>query len=329
MAHELSINAEGKAEAMFAGEKPWHGLGTMVDGLKTPEQALDLASLRWTADRAPLYLHGPTKPLQIPDKDAIIRSDTGAYLGTVGKHWVPVQNEEQAEFIAALTGTGEAVVECAGALRGGKRIFWTCKMPGTVKVTDGDEIEKYLILANGHDGHLAFRAFWSPIRVVCMNTLNAALDGVKEGVVVYHRLDAKHRVEQARKILGIAGGYYSKLGETFKQMLAVSIGEAGFKSYLEEVFPIELEEGKKPTKATIRARALVTENFQHGRGSEIAGQTVWGAYNAVTEFLDHQKQNGSKEESAEERLASKFEAVLLGGSKDVQQKAFNAALALV
>lgn len=323
MAHELSTNEAGQVEAMFAGEKPWHGLGTLVDGLQTPAKALDLAHLNWTVEKRPIQLCGGKR---IPDRVATVRSDNGAYLGVVSPSYQPVQNDEQAAFIEALAGTGEAVVECVGALREGRRIFWTCKLPKNLKVTDGDEIERYLILANGHDGSLSFRAFWSPIRVVCQNTLNAALRGVKDGVVFYHFLNVSKRMDEARQILGLADTYYTRLGEQFKALLAVSIGESEFRSYLDEVFPIDTGATKAAVTLNQKVRAQVVQNFHEGRGADVAGKTAWGAYNAVTEYIDHQKTQLKADEQT--RKDRRFESILLGSGKDLQQHAFDTALEL-
>ncbi|MCZ7648120.1 MAG: DUF932 domain-containing protein [Planctomycetota bacterium] len=327
MAHELSTNEAGQVEAMFATHvKPWHGLGEMVDGAQTPRTALTLAHLDWLVRKVPLTL--PNGAV-VPDKMATIRADSEKYLGTVGTDWTPVQNVEQAEFIEALVGTGHAVVECVGALKEGRRTFWTCKLPGNLIVTPGDEIERYMILANGHDGGMAFRAFWSPIRVVCQNTLNAALSvgRVQEGVTLYHTKNVKSRVEQAKRILGVAGTYYDRLGETFHRMIQREITGDEFKLYVDEVFPLPKEEGKKAGVTTQRAREAVTKNMRSGVGAKLAGHTAWGAYNAVTEYIDHQK--SQKSAGDEEQREKRFESILTGTGKALQQKAFDTALALV
>ncbi|HYG74756.1 MAG TPA: DUF932 domain-containing protein [Planctomycetota bacterium] len=324
MAHEISFNNAGQAEAMFAGTKPWHGLGTMVKEMQRPLEALKLARLDWTVMKTPLYLGNGE---EIADKVAIVREDSGAYLGTVGTGYTPVQNHEQAEFIEALLGTGEATVECAGVLRGGRRTFWTCKLADNLKVTDGDVVEKYLILCNGHDGTLAFRAFWSPIRVVCQNTLNAALDGVKDGVVFYHFLNVNKRIDEARNILRISNSYYDALCTSFRELQATRLSDKRLREYLETVFPVSEESKGKPAETIVqKTRNQVRANFYEGRGADVAGKTAWGAYNAVTEYVCHQKkQLAMDSSSAGDR---RFEQIFFGTGKELQQRAFNTALAL-
>lgn len=313
MAHEIS-EVNGVAEAAFAYQPAWHGLGKVLPGLMTAQEALDAAHLRWQVVEKPLYFDGGK---EVPDRKAMFREDTGLYLGTVGSDWVAVQNEEQARFLEALVGAG-AIVDCAGALRQGRRTFWTVRSPKDLVIGGEDRIQKYLILCNGHDGSLAFRAFWSPIRVVCANTLNAALGRSHDGVALFHRSKVHDHLNEARRILGLARDYYEALGKNFEIMLAKAFSDAEFKVFVDEVFP--LEKGREDhTPMTIGARRAVAENFREGRGHEIAGRTAWGAYNAVTEYLGHQKEYKSRER--------RFENLLLGGPvRETQQRAFKVAM---
>lgn len=319
MSHEISVQ-NGVAEAAFAYSPAWHGLGTLVKELMTVDEARDEAHLNWTVEKHPLYFGDGSL---VPDKVAVRRSDNDFYLGTVGNDWVPVQNEEQARFIEALTGEGAAVVECVGALREGRRTFWTVRVPGEVVLPNGDKIQKYLIVCNGHDGSLAFRAFWSPVRVVCSNTLNISFRDAKDGIALFHRSKVMDHLEEARKILGLANAYYAQLGKKFEVLLDKAFSDAEFKLYVDEVVPPTAKDKKKDggyTKLERQARKSIVTNFYEGRGHEMAGRTAWGAYNAVTEYLDHQKEYTSN--------SRKFENLLIGGTKELQQKAYNVAHAM-
>lgn len=317
MAHQISINEGGQAEAAFAYKPAWHGLGVVVNSFMNVEEALDTAHLRWKVNKEPLYFAtGGT----VPDRVAVCRGDSGTYLGTVGKDWVPVQNEEQAKFIEALTGLGAYVVECVGAIRQGRRTFWTIKVPGAIVLPGNDKVDKYLIVVNGHDGTLAFRAFWSPIRVVCNNTVNAALSKSNDnGVSLYHRSKVSGHLEEARALLGLANKYYADLGTQFEHLMDKAFTDAEFKLYVDTVIPKPT--GKDAfTPLQQEARHCIASNYESGVGHEMAGKTAWGAYNAVTEYVCHQRGYASP--------TRRFENLLLGGTKAVQQKAFDVALAM-
>ena len=333
MAHELSINQEGKAEAMFAGQVPWHGLGTMVEELQEPMKALELANMNWKVVKKDLYYGDDVANRQkVPHQVGTVRADTGAYLGTVGKNYVPIQNEEQAKFISDLLGTGEAVVECVGALYGGAWSFWTCRLPKTITVLDGDVIKEYLILANSHAGDLTFRAFWSPIRVVCKNTLNAALHGVTNGVAIYHTLNAASRVSEAQSILKIADSYYLELQKEFQELAKKKIEEPKFFEFVNEVFP-NPEPAKEPGKALKAVREQIHQNYLSGPGADIAGKTPYGAYNAVTQFVSHQQGRAGRiaKNNPGRFSQNQFASIISGDGRKLQQKAFAEAkkLALV
>lgn len=317
MAHEISVRSDDTAEAMFAGTPAWHGLGALVPSHVTPLLALTLAHLDWEVEKRPIRTE---TGLPITTHKATHRCDTGALLGVVGTDYEPMQNSQQAAWIESLVGQG-STVECCGALREGRRTFWTLKIPGDVMVSAQDAVKQYLIVANGHDGGLAFRAFWSPIRVVCSNTLNASLPGAKDGVFLRHTKGIHSSVAEAQRVLRIAGDYYNKLGETFRAMLATPMTDEGFTSYLDGLLPLS------PTRALpVREeyRATVRNNWVQGAGAEMARGTVWGAYNAVTELTSHgQRTRGGL--PAERR----FMSVMFGAGKQLGQEAFEAAVELV
>jgi len=316
MAHELE-ERNGVIEAAFAGQKPWHGLGQMVKEHMTTDEALDLAHLRWRImlldlqytlpdNAVPDALYEGDYTRTIPDTRAIIREDTGEYFGTVGNRYTPIQNEDQAAFIQALIGDGN-VVECCGALFGGRKVFWTVKCPTELLIGGEDRIEKYLIIVNGHDGSIGFTVFWSPIRVVCNNTLRAALDGKGEQIVrLKHTNNVHDRVDDARKTLGIAEDYFNQVGEKFESFLTCKINPGDFLAYTEKLF------GDKED-----TRNIVKTNYQ----AENQQGTMWGAYNAVTQFADHQMRFRGTVGREEKR----FESVLYGPGFKVKKRAFELA----
>lgn len=322
MAHEIHTNEDGKAEAMFAYKAAWHGLGTVVNRDVSPMEALKISRLNWAVRKEPLYR---TNLEQLPDRVAICRGDNGLYLGVVGKDYQPVQNLEQAAFIEELCGEGNAVVDACGALRNGRRIFWTVKLANALSIgKNKDSVSQYLILANGHDGSLAFRAFWSPVRVVCSNTLNAALRGVRSGLSLRHTGNISRRVSEAREVLGLAGEYYYELGERFDALAEVALDDAGFSKFLDRVTPIP--HGADLDSAIHAMRNRITANWQTGRGADLAGQSMWRAYNAITEYVSHQRPVRGKNPVTQ--AEHRFDAIFLGAGRTLQQKAFEAALQL-
>ncbi len=208
MAHELA-EANGKTSMAYFGETPWHGLGTKLDNPATSAEAIVSAGLDYDVNLVPLVTNDgrPT-----PQRKATVRSDTGAVLGVVGNTYTPIQNAEAFEFLDSVVADSGLRYHTAGALGRGERVWMLARLPGQIRVKDSDDItEKYLLLSNSHDGTAALRVLFSPIRVVCANTLSIAhRQGRQQGISILHRGDHQTKVQEAQKVLGIAHRFYEE-----------------------------------------------------------------------------------------------------------------------
>jgi phage/plasmid-like protein (TIGR03299 family) len=309
MAHQISIRKDGIAECAYAGKPAWHGLGVTVPEKMTPENALMLAHLDWEVERTPLYMQNADESYtQIRGKVATRRADNGLHLGVVGTDYQILQNYEQAQFISELIGGG-AVVDAVGALWEGRRIFWTCKVPADYKLA-GDKAEKYLLVMNSHDGSLAFRAFFTPVRVVCNNTLMAAL-GAKvngkyrvDGFTIKHTCNINARVNEARELLGLADEYYRIMAEECDKLANKKMTADTFKG---KFLPALIKtEGKKPDEITGQQTNLSDALIHNWIDSDIKDENAWRAYNAVTDYTTHTqiKEGRGKSDYAIRRLTN-------------------------
>src|SRR5579859_4997586 len=201
MAHNLDMST-GKAAFAFAGKKPWHGLGKQVPAHMKPREAVIEGGLTWKVGKFEMEIRseimydqdgaGKRRPtVYIPDRFAIMRLDTFAVLGEVGSDYQEVQNEEAFEPFEALFGKDAACIETVGALEGGKRIFAMAKRNATVEVMPGDPVEDYFLMTSSHDGTGSVLLLDTPIRVVCQNTLVAALKGCRNAISVKHTKNVK------------------------------------------------------------------------------------------------------------------------------------------
>ena len=161
---------------MWVGEKPWHGEGTKLENVATSAEAIEAAGLDWKVEKRGLYFAQTDGTTQlIPGKYATVRTDNQVALGIVGKVYTPLQNKEAFSFFDSIVGVKEAMYHTAGSLGKGERVWILAKLPGYIKVTEDDVVEKYLLLANSHDGSSAVEMLFTPVRVVCQNTLNLAI----------------------------------------------------------------------------------------------------------------------------------------------------------
>lgn len=335
MAHLLSTSKiTGKVEMFYTGDIPWHGLGTALPQNATADEALDAAGLRWTVGTEPI--HRPDG-IVIPDWKSTVRQDTGDILGVVKKGYHPIQNEQIARLTEAILEEGGAIFNTAGAIKGGRVVWFQAELPSTIEVVDGDVLKKYLTLMGGHDGTRAVVGRVGSGRVVCNNTLDAffGLPHKKLGyrapgnLYVKHTVNAKVHLDEARRILGLAEKFYEAQGKYFRAMSAKQLSKLEFDGYINAILPVPVgadvaEESTERAK-TIQERLAFL--FEEGRGNSLPGVkgTLWAAFNAVTEYVDHVRP------LTEKGLLRKggFEAAVFGSGQAIRQKAFDVAADLV
>ena len=184
-------------ETMFyTREKPWHGLGTMVMEAPTSARALELAGLDWRVEQRPVQTEDG---IELKGFFANIRSTDQKVLGVVTDKYRVVQNEDAFAFTDALLGEG-VTYETAGSLQEGRKVWLLAKLPHRY-IISGDEITPYLVFSNSHDGSGAIRVAMTPVRVVCNNTLNLALETAKRSWSAAHIGNLAGKMQDARQTL--------------------------------------------------------------------------------------------------------------------------------
>lgn len=312
---------------MYARAVPWHGFGTKVDGLQTAADAIVSAGLAWPVEQKPLFVRDVTNPKgtikKVDGKVANIRMSDGKVLGLVSPSYKVVQNVDAFAMADAIVESGEAKYETAGSLRGGKVVFLSMEIPKHVKVPGDDgEHRPYLLVTNGHDGTMALRAMVTLIRVVCMNTLTAALGSHSAEIRLRHTSGVTERVEEAQRTLGLTYAYLDEFEQTAARMLLTKLGDKDVLRAITTLFPIKDVNPAKLSAAEL-TRVLANEKNLTSQAAKVlrlyqtsdnianVRGTGWGLYNAVAEGLDYATGYRSREDSAEGNRAT---AILLGGA---------------
>ena len=265
---------------VYTREKPWHGLGTKVEEAPTSADALRLAGLDWRVEQKNIQLCGGSK---IPGYKANVRSTDGKVLGVVSDRYRIVQNADAFEFTDSIIG-GDVRYETAGSLNGGKKIWLLAKLPETEIA--GDKTEPYLCFSNTHDGSGAVRVCMTPIRVVCNNTLNLALDSAKRAWSVRHTGSLQSKMHEARACLRMANTYMGALAEKADRMANTTITRDQLNMILDELFPVDdhTTEREKQNIKKLRDEYMVcyfAPDLVKFR------DTAWGAYNAMSDMITH------------------------------------------
>ena len=233
MAHKLN-ETNGKVSFAARGEKAWHGLGQYVSEAMTSEQAIELGGLNYTVEKRPLYAPGWAGTMvEAEGHYGNVRTDTNDILGIVKGRYRIVQNKDAFGFFDTIIDKGEAIFETAGALGKGERIFVTAKLPEDMLVR-GERVEKYIMLTNSHDGTSTIIAGFTPIRVVCNNTLTAALKKLDNKVSISHTASAESRLKEASRVMGIASKYMDEVNMTFESMTTRKLSDLEMKYFIED-----------------------------------------------------------------------------------------------
>jgi len=329
MAHNINFNEQTQKHSFFSvNEKAWHGLGTIVQDYPTSAEALQFAGLDYRVEKRKLFTldNADLISKSVPDYYATIRTDNENVLGVVGKDYEVVQNTDAFNFFDSIVGGDGIQYETAGALGKGERIFITAKLPNYIKVGKDDLIEKYLFLTTSHDGFGSITAAFTPIRIVCNNTLNAALQNHSNAIKIRHTVNAKERLETAHRLMGITNKLSSELESIFNRWTKVRINDTEVKKLIQlamvpnkEVLH-NIQSGKDDELSTC-FKNICDNTFAYALSNptqqlETTKGTLFGAYNSITGYFQNVRNYKNEE--------AKLKSLLFGGTGQLRtQKAFD------
>jgi phage/plasmid-like protein (TIGR03299 family) len=333
MAHHINYNSQTEKHSFFSvKQKAWHGLGQVIEDYPTSAEAIRHAGLDYTVEKRPLftvdkpnlatfkdpdaddYFDEVTAGILVPDFYANVREDTEDVLGVVGKDYQIVQNMEAFSFFDSIVGGKDGVLyETAGALGKGERIFITAKLPDYIRVGRNDCIEKYIFLTTSHDGYGSITAAFTPVRIVCQNTLNAALKNHTNSIKIRHTSSASERLKQAHRLMGLSNLLANELEQVFNQWSKIRITDQQVKKL------VQMAMGKTEELSTVYNNvvdAVTRYAFTSPTQQDMTTKgTLYGAYNAVTGY--YQNVRNYKDEE------SKFKSILYGTGLQRGQTAFD------
>ena len=331
MPHAITVRPDGKEEFFAAGSTPvWHRIGQRVDRALSSHAALKMAALDWTVKDRPLFVDGTDgSTCAVATHKAIVRMDSQAILGIVGRKYQPVQNAQTFEWLDEVIGPGKAVYETAGSLHGGKIVWALVKLPGELRIANTDDLVKpYILICNSHDGSIAFRALNTSIRVVCQNTLTLALRNAgPDSISIKHTESIHDRLADAQEVLGLSIAKHREFEVQMNRLAQVRMTKRTYGSYLDRVLgPVPQPTEQEPEPEASAARQQIVANFDHElqrlKGIE---HTAWAGFNAVSQWVDWGRPSRGAAGTRDER---RFESMMLGAGADLKRRAWNEALKL-
>lgn len=309
-----------------------------VEDCHTSEEVMEKANLNWEVAKCEVYSKFPVEEdvmnkqdiytehhfmahdenltpalyAKIPNGYATYRKDYGIPLGIVKERYTPVQNIEAFQFFDDAIGKNGAIWQTAGFFGMGERIFVSAKLPNTIEVK-GDPVDSYLVFTNSHDGSSGVKILFTPIRIICLNTLNAAIRNTDNYVSFRHTRSVHESISTAKEILGICNVISDNLKEAYTEMAKITIKDDKFQQLVGELILSQneidkLKEGGYTIKSifnrnynalefanisTQKFKALTNIEYYYHNGigqKEIEG-TGWGVYNALTGYYSNMENN--------------------------------------
>lgn len=319
MAHEI--------ENMFSvRETPWHKLGTVVSQAPSALEAMRLAGLDWTVVKKQLQTADGQK---LVNAYAIIRESDGAILGdAVGPNWTPLQNYESCDFFNPFVESGLASFETAGSLQNGRRIWILAALnKKPMEIAKDDKILKYLLLSNSHDGSIAVRVGFTPIRAICANTVAMAHRHRLSKLIRFKHTRTLHKnLDAIQETVNLADAEFEATAEQYRALSVRGINQADLRKYVKTVFEFEENDADMSTRSknildgilqrhedktgviqdllaghrqnvemqhAVNGSILesIVEKFEDGRGQNLPSTkgTWYTAYNAIAEHLSYER----------------------------------------
>jgi phage/plasmid-like protein (TIGR03299 family) len=274
----------------YVGALPWHRLGTALDeaDLYDWPSASRKAGLDWEVELVPLVTADTQAHVT---HRAVRRRSDARVLGVVGPRYAPLQNTDAFAWFQPFLDAREAALHTAGSLRQGSRIWVLAKLNrDPLVIAEGDTVEKFILLSHGHDGSLAVRCGFTPVRVVCQNTLSMAHGSDASRLIrLKHTKDVLGNLANVREVMNLANQEFEATAEQYRRLARRSISQADLRKYVRRVLKVEDDQ-----EAGSRLRNLIGQVVglaETGRGNNLPSirGTYWSAYNGVSEWLTYRR----------------------------------------
>ncbi len=302
MAHMLEF-VSGRAAMAFVGQVPWHGLGTKVESNISPEEMCKVAQLDWKVRKCNLAIdfegNGNFAPASGDRRQALVRETDRKVMDIVTETWKPTQNEEAFKFFNEFCEAGKMTMETAGSIKGGRMVWALGKTVEAFELDGGDVVEGYLLFSNPHQFGQSITVQFTPIRVVCNNTLTFALEsGGKHRVAINHRTGYSEK--EVKEALGISADVMARYKNSAEFLASKRYTPEKAEEFMRRVFPLTSDEKRKSSEYEEAVRYATKKDKIMSRnakdalgivetqpGADFFPESYWNLFNAVTFMTDH------------------------------------------
>lgn len=325
MAHNI-MRRNGKDAMFCVGDRDsaWHRLGQRTNQVVTWAEAVELADLNWQVEKRQAYCRNPLGNVVPIPSFATFRIDDGAYLGTVGEGYTVIQNKDQFSFVDAfLEAANGAHYESAGALGNGERIWCLARIPeADYQIDGGDKHKTFVMVANSHDGSLAYQVKLVDTRIVCQNTLTVAINEKGACWRIKHTANAKARLAEAVDMMQMVKREAVGLKGKMLRLADRKLTRESVEHILDRLFPAPKDEKANTTRRDNNVSAVLDlyASNDNNAFASVKG-TAYNLFNAVTEYVDHQRTaRGNGSDPAKMQVA-RSESALFGSGERLKTQA--------
>lgn len=331
MAHEISevmIGGKRIVEAMYAKDPAWHGLGTVIPDAQNSEITMEKSHLGWLVGKKAMVLKDGGEDVE--KFFALVREDNRKTLAVVGSDYVPLQNHEAFKFLDELMKDGIIKYESAFALKGGKHVCLTARMPSVDTVVPGDDSLRYIFFSNTHGGG-GIDITPTSVRVVCANTKRMALEEGRKRKTTFtirHSGNMTAKLNEAHRFMSQFDKMFTDFREGAKALL-VGFNKTQQDAYLDTLFGQVDKDATDRVKANHQAKIDNVAKALLSPAQQITGVkgTWWSLFNAVTEAVDHAEKL-RKVSDMTARRENRYLDIISGPGATFKDLAFDTALAM-
>lgn len=320
MSAELDYTPENEVRLAYAGKVPWHSAGNKTDPTATPKEWQRAAHLDWTVERIAVMAQDPMNMrfnLPMPNHRALMRSDDKQILGTCSAKWIPTQNDRIFEFFQKIIDRTDGAIQMntAGSVKAGQWVWGCAKVVKSIDMGKGESIDPYVLFYIPHTVGETIKIMRTGVRPVCWNTLSY---NIQSGGILTHRHVSELDVDRAVETYMQLDADFHEWVNKAKGWMNIQVPEDTF-TYLtwrsfrpQEVFEIDAR-GKLKAWGEDRRHSALQDLYQgSGLGARMDSTkgTAWGAYNAVTEFIDHHSRYRTPE--------TRFQSIVTGNNARIR-----------
>lgn len=296
-----------------------------VEDCRTSEEVMIKAKLDWEVAKCELVAKTPAKSddhnredgftrggdfyIDCPNAYSVYRTDNNRPLGVVKGKYTPVQNIDAFKFFDGAIGKDKAIWQTAGCFGEGERVFVSAKLPKGILVKGQDPVDNYLVFTTTHDATGGVKILLTPIRVICGNTLNAAIQSTTNYVSFRHTKSVLNNIDKGAELLGICNNKIAEVSEHYNRMSRINVSEAQAQKIFASVILNQAEidmitfTGHTVEQIIAKNWSAINDseismkkvntlheinNYYHdGPGQKEIMNTGWGTYNAITGYYSN------------------------------------------